>query len=266
MRRTPSSPRAISRRGCASPIPRSVARAASGRGGGESGGGRGAQGDDPGGDSGDEVDRAQQEAEQDLERLAQEHAGEIAKMEQALNEAASDDDLKAMREEAKKHADAVREAVKELPTVGQGSDSWTSKGAAARELGEQMAEVARGPAPRRRDPERPQREGALDEAKKMLQKQAWLEDPTGDEKRAGRRGAPQARRRTEVGRGAARADAPKAAERARKDLEKGGRGGGQAGRARARAGRRSRDKGSCRSRPSSRCRTPSARRTRPPRR
>jgi hypothetical protein len=33
----------------------------------------------------------------------------------------------------------VREAVKDLPSVGGGSDTWTSKGAAARELGEQMA-------------------------------------------------------------------------------------------------------------------------------
>jgi hypothetical protein len=41
--------------------------------------------------------------------------------------------------ENKEHAKAVREATKGLPTVGAGSDSWTSKGAASRELSEQMA-------------------------------------------------------------------------------------------------------------------------------
>ncbi|HEX8792917.1 MAG TPA: DUF4175 domain-containing protein, partial [Polyangiaceae bacterium] len=108
------------------PDPSFGARGRVGRAGGESGGGHGTPGED-GDNSGDEVDRAQQEAEQDLEQLAQDHAGEISKMEKALDDATSGDELKELRDEAKKHAEAVREAVRQMPTVGLGSDSWTSK-------------------------------------------------------------------------------------------------------------------------------------------
>ncbi len=226
------------------PDPSFGAKGSVGRGGGESGGGRGSAGDDPGGDSGDEVDRAQQEAEQDLERLAQEHAGEIAKMEQALNEAASDDDLKAMREEAKKHADAVREAVKDLPTVGQGSDSWTSKGAAARELGEQMAKSLEDLRPADATQSGRSAIGALDEGKKMLQKQAWLEDANGEESRR----VDSARRKLDVEQKWAEEQLAqmrrKAAERARKDLEKGGQEEDKLAERARELGERSRDKGS----------------------
>jgi hypothetical protein len=226
------------------PDPSFGSKGSVGRGGGESGGGRGSPGDDPGGDSGDEVDRAQQEAEQDLERLAQEHAGEIAKMEQALNEAASDDDLKAMREEARKHADAVREAVKDLPTVGQGSDSWTSKGAAARELGEQMAKSLEELRPADATQSGRSAMGALDEGKKMLQKQAWLEDPTGEEARR----VDGARRKLDAEQKWAEEQLAqmrrKAAERARKDLQQGGQEEDKLAERARELGERSRDKGS----------------------
>ncbi|MBX3187887.1 MAG: DUF4175 family protein [Labilithrix sp.] len=106
--------------------------------GGESGGGRGASGADQDGE-GSDVDQAFNEAAQDLERLAAEHAGHVGKVEQALAGGSSDEDLKALSEEAKKHAQKVRDAARPLPTVGGGSDSWTSKGAAAREHAEQMA-------------------------------------------------------------------------------------------------------------------------------
>ncbi|HVJ90821.1 MAG TPA: hypothetical protein VM580_13540, partial [Labilithrix sp.] len=60
------------------------------------------------------------------------------------------DDIVALSEEAKKHAQKVRDAVRPLPNVGGGSDSWTSKGAAAREhaeaeakLGERARELAK---------------------------------------------------------------------------------------------------------------------------
>ncbi len=226
------------------PDPSFGSRGSVGRGGGESGGGRGAQGDDPGGDSGDEVDRAQQEAEQDLERLAQEHAGEIAKMEQALNGATSDDDLEAMKEEAKKHAEAVREAVKDLPTVGQGSDSWTSKGAAARELGEQMARSLEAARPDEATQSGRSAVGSLDEAKKMLTKGAWLEDPDGlDGKRvdAARRKLDAEEKWAEEQLAQMRR---KAAERARKDLEQGGDEEERLAERARELGDRSRDKGS----------------------
>ncbi|MBS2016645.1 MAG: DUF4175 family protein [Deltaproteobacteria bacterium] len=105
--------------------------------GGESGGSRGAPNAEDG--EGSDVDQAFNEAAQELERLAAEHAGHVGKVEQSLAGGTSDEDLKQLSEEAKKHAQKVRDAARPLPSVGGGSDSWTSKGAAAREHAEQMA-------------------------------------------------------------------------------------------------------------------------------
>ncbi len=199
-----------------------------GRAGGESGGGRGTAGEDGGG-AGDEVARAQQEAEQDLERLAQDHAGQISDVERALEEATSDDEKRELRDEAKRHADAVREAARELPTVGMGSDSWTSKGSAARELAEQMARSIEGLRPDEAVQSGRSATGALDEAKKMLQKGSWMEDPSGE----GSRKVEDARRKLEAETKWAEQQREqmrkRAAERARKQLQEGGRGGGQDG-------------------------------------
>ena len=203
------------------PDPSFGARGRVGRGGGESGGGHGTPGED-GEDSGDEVDQAQQAAEQDLERLAQDHAGEIGKMEQALAGATSEEELKQLREESKRHAEAIREAVKELPTVGMGSDSWTSKGAASRELAEQMAHSLEQGRPDEAVQSGRSSLGSLDEAKKILQKSAWLEDPNGEE---GKR-VEETRRKLDAeekwAEEALRLMRQKAAERARKQLEEGG--------------------------------------------
>ena len=107
------------------------------RAGGESGGGRGVMDEGEEGESSD-VERAFAEAERDLEKLIEDHAKQKGAIEQALS-GASPEELKAFAEEAKKHAEAVREATADLPSVGGGSDSWTSKGAAAREHADQMA-------------------------------------------------------------------------------------------------------------------------------
>jgi hypothetical protein len=224
------------------PDPSFGARGSVGRGGGESGGGRGTPGED-GEDSGDEVDQAQQEAEQDLERLAQDHAGEIGKMEQALAGSTSDEEMKRLREEARRHAEAIREAVRELPTVGRGSGSWTSKGAAARELGEQMAHSLEQARPDEAAQSGRSALGSLDEAKKMLQKDSWIEDPVGDEQKR----VEETRRKVEVEQKwveeAVRQMRQRAAERARKQLEEGGEEEGKlADRARD-LGQRGRDKG-----------------------
>jgi hypothetical protein len=225
------------------PDPSFGARGRMGRAGGESGGGQGTPGEE-GGDSGDEVDQAQQEAEQDLERLAQEHAGQIGKMEQALAGATSDEELKQLREEARRHAEAIREAARELPTVGMGSDSWTSKGAAARELAEQMARSLEQTRPDEAVQSGRSALGSLDEAKKMLQKGAWLEDPSGDEQKR----VDDARRKLDAEERWAEEQLAqmrkRAAERARKQLEEGGDEESKlADRARE-LGERSRDKGS----------------------
>lgn len=225
------------------PDPSFGARGRVGRGGGESGGGHGTPGED-GDNSGDEVDRAQQEAEQDLEQLAQDHAGEIAKMEKALEDATSGDELKELRDEAKKHAQAVRDAVRQMPTVGLGSDSWTSKGAASRDLAEQMARSLEQGRPDEAVQSGRSSLGALDEAKKMLQKGSWLEDPTGQEGKQ----VEEARRKLDAeekwAEEALRQMRQRAAERAAQQLQKGGEDEGKlADRARD-LGERSRDKGS----------------------
>ena len=238
-----SSPRATWPRAFASRIPPSARAGASGRAGGESGGGHGTPGEDGEG-SGDEVDQAQQEAEQDLERLVQDHAGEIGKMEQALAGGTSEEEMKQLRDEAKRHAEAIREAVRQLPTVGMGSDSWTSKGAASRELAEQMARSLEQGRPDEAVQSGRSSLGSLDEARKMLQQGSWLQDPTGEEGKK----VEDVKRKLEAeekwAEEALRLMRQRAAERARKQLEEGGDEEGKlADRARE-LGERGRDKGS----------------------
>jgi hypothetical protein len=225
------------------PDPSFGSRGRAGRAGGESGGGRGTPGEDAQ-DSGDEVDEAQQAAEQDLERLAQDHASEMGNMEQALAGATSEQELKEMRDEARRHAGIIREAVRELPTVGLGSDSWTSKGAAARELAEQMAHSLEEVRPDEAVQSGRSALGSLDEAKKILQKGAWLEDPNGEEQTK----LEEVRRKLDAedkwAEDALRQMRKRAAERARSQLEEGGEEEGKlADRARDLA-QRSGDKGS----------------------
>jgi hypothetical protein len=214
-----------------------------GRAGGESGGARGTPGEDED-DSGDEVDQAEQAAAQDLERLAQEHAGEIARTEQALAGATSDDELRAMRDEAQGHAEAVRQAVGALPSVGMGSDSWTSKGAAARELGEQMARSLEQAHLDEAVQSGRSAVGALDEAKRMLQRGGWIEDPNGARLRL----VEETRRKVESeekwAEQALEALRKRAAERARTPLEQGGEEEQKLAERAAELGQRSRDQGS----------------------
>lgn len=119
------------------PDPSFGARGQFGHGGGESGGGRGSAGGDEQGES--EGERAFNEAAQELERLAGDHAAEIGKVDQAVGSADTRDEQRAFAREAAEHAQAVRDATRGLPSVSVGSDSWTSKGAAAREHAEHMA-------------------------------------------------------------------------------------------------------------------------------
>ena len=150
------------------------------RGGGESGGARGTPGDDDEESPGDDVEQAFNEAAQDLERLAQDHAGEIGKMEQALAGATSHEEVDRLRDEGRRHAEAIRQAARDLPPVGAGSDSWTSKGAAARELAEQMAHALEDGRVDEAVESGRSAGGALDEGKKMLEKGRWVDDPTGE--------------------------------------------------------------------------------------
>jgi hypothetical protein len=215
----------------------------SGRAGGEAGGARGTPGEDEE-DSGDEVDQAEQAAAQELERLAQDHAGQMAKTEQALSGATSDDELRAMRDEAQGHAEAVRQAVGALPSVGMGSDSWTSKGAAARELGEQMARSLEQAHLDEAAQSGRSALGALDEAKRMLQRGGWLEDPNGARLRL----VEETRRKVEAeekwAEQALEAMRKRAAERARGPLEQGADEEGKLAERAEELGQRSREQGS----------------------
>ncbi|HEV3192169.1 MAG TPA: DUF4175 domain-containing protein, partial [Polyangiaceae bacterium] len=190
------------------------------RAGGEAGGGQGTSED--GREPADEVEQAFDEAQQDLERLAQQHAGEMGRVEEALAAATSEQELKQLGEEAKRHAEAVREAARPLPKVGLGSDSWTSKGAAARDLAEQMARSLEDFRPDNAVESGRSATGALDEAKKMLQRGGWLNDPSGDQQRA----VDEARRKLDLEARWAeeqlREIRRRAAERARSQLEQSG--------------------------------------------
>jgi hypothetical protein len=225
------------------PDPSFGARSRMGRAGGESGGGHGTPSEGEG-DSGDEVDQAQQEAEQDLERLAQEHAGAIAKTEQALAGATSDEELKALREEAKEHVETLRRVARSLPSVGKGSDSWTSKGAAARELTEQMARSLEQARMDEAVQSGRSAVGALEEAKKMLQRGGWMDDPTGEQQRR----VEQARRTLDAEEKWAEGKLEQVrkgiAERARGQLEQGGQDEEKLAERARDLGRRAREQGS----------------------
>jgi tetratricopeptide (TPR) repeat protein len=153
---------------------------ASGRAGGESGGGRGTPGEDEG--EPDDVEQAFNMAAQEVDRLAADHASELGKVEQALNAATDEADVKDLAEEAKKHAQAVRNAVRSLPPTSASSDSWTSKGSAARENAEAMARAFE-----QGDPADAVGSGrsaieAIDEAKRVADRERWtgLFPPSGD--------------------------------------------------------------------------------------
>ncbi len=224
------------------PDPSFGAKGSGGRAGGESGGGRGTPGDDE--QPPDDVEQAFDEAASDLERLSSDHAGEMNKMEQALAGATSDEERNQMREEAKRHAEAIRDAVRSLPAVGMGSDSWTSKGAAARELAEQTARSLEQGRTEEASQSGRSALGSLDDAKRLLAGGGAGGDPGGQ----GERRVDEARRKLESeSRWMAeelRQLRKRAAERARAELDQGGDEEGQlADRARE-LGHKGRDKGS----------------------
>jgi len=138
---------------------------------GESGGGQ-----SPGGESGDEPSEAEKafnEAVQDLQQLSEDHSGAMGKTEQALSKGLGEDEMKALRDAAKPHAQNVRDAVKDLPTVGGGSDTWTSKGAAARELAEQMARSLESGSPDDAVQSGKQAVAAIEEAKRIAARERY---------------------------------------------------------------------------------------------
>ena len=114
-----------------------------GRGGVESGGsgsgtGSGA-GNKPSAES-EAADRFNQLASE-LEQLASEHASEIERVERALNDAEKSVDMSELKDEARRRADAVRDAVQDLPSLAGEPGSPRASAAAAREHGSAMAQA-----------------------------------------------------------------------------------------------------------------------------
>jgi hypothetical protein len=125
-----------------------------------------------------------------------------------------------------------------------GSDSWTSKGAAARELAEQMARSMEQAHPDDAAQSGRSALGALDEAKKMLQRGGWLDDPNGTHQKR----VEEARRKLEAEAKWSERQLEemrkRAAERARKQLEQGGEEEDKLAERAQELGQKSRDRGS----------------------
>lgn len=113
------------------------------------------------------ADQEMAAAQQELERLARDHAGEMNDVAQALERAGSQQELDALREEAKRHAEAIRKAVESLPRPGADPGSAEAAAAAGREQAESMAgSLDRGnPADALESGKQAQRQ--LDEAKRL---------------------------------------------------------------------------------------------------
>jgi hypothetical protein len=108
-------------------------------GGVESGGGGGSEGPPS------DADKQIAQAEEMIEELARDHGAELSGVESAMNGAESNEELQKMREEARQHAQAVRDSVRSLPRSGGEPNSAEGAAAAAREHAEAMAdELERG--------------------------------------------------------------------------------------------------------------------------
>ncbi len=153
---------------------------AKGSGGGHATGESGGQGGGEGDDSGGEAERAFNEALQDIDNLANDHASAMNDVDQAMKSAQSEADLDKLKEDAKEHAKAVREATKDMPSIGGGSDSWTSKGASGRELSEQMAQSLEQGNPADAVQSGKNALQALDEAKRIAARERYFDDGARD--------------------------------------------------------------------------------------
>jgi hypothetical protein len=76
----------------------------------------------------------------ELEQLVQEHADEIQAVERALSDAEQPELLEALREEARRRADAIRRAIEELPQVGAHPGTARAAAALGREHAGAMAQ------------------------------------------------------------------------------------------------------------------------------
>ncbi|TKD12629.1 DUF4175 family protein [Polyangium fumosum] len=142
-------------------------------GGGGSGSGSGTESAAGGGGTGDgdpsSADDAAEAGEQELEDLIREHANELEDVEQALERAFSQDELDELKDEAKKHAEAIRESIKNLPRRAGEPGSATAAGKQARDLAESMADALEQGRPRDAVQSGKEALRALEDAKKRGQ-------------------------------------------------------------------------------------------------
>ncbi len=118
------------------PVPSFMGGGGHGAGGVESGGGGG------GGEGADGASDAASEgaaAMQDLDDLTRDHQEELDTLQQRLDSAASEADKDAFKEEAKEHAQALRDAAKGLPQASADAAGAESAAAQGREESEAMA-------------------------------------------------------------------------------------------------------------------------------
>ncbi len=85
------------------------------------------------------ADQEMQAIAKELEDLAREHASWIDEVEEQLDRAISKEELDAIKEEAKRHAQSIRDAVKNLPEPGGDPSSAEAAAGAARDEAEAMA-------------------------------------------------------------------------------------------------------------------------------
>jgi hypothetical protein len=109
-------------------------------GDGEVGSGTGSGEGQGTGDSSDADDAAEAGAKA-LEDLISEHSDAQDDVERALEKAFAQDELDALKNEAKKHAEAIRNAARELPRRPGDPGSAESAGKRARDLAESMADA-----------------------------------------------------------------------------------------------------------------------------
>ncbi len=148
-RTTPSSPPAISPPGCAGPSPRSAAAAgtAAATGAGAAASSR-ARPRAPSPASRRPPTRRPPPPSASSTRWRASTPSKIGDVEESLERAVSAEDLEQLKQEAKEHADAIREAVKRLPARAARPDSAEAAAAAGREEAEAMAGALEGGRPR----------------------------------------------------------------------------------------------------------------------
>ncbi|EYF06227.1 DUF4175 family protein [Chondromyces apiculatus] len=116
-----------------------------GGGGGGVGDGHGHGGVEAGGPGtpqpgeGSEADEEAAEIGRELEELARDHAGEVEAVQDSLEQAMSPEEMRALREEARRHAEAIREAVGKLPRSDAPQTSAEGAATSGREQAESMA-------------------------------------------------------------------------------------------------------------------------------